>query len=220
MSGLPAVAPDMATLRVLIIAEDPLARAGLAMLLHDRPGLQVVGQLGWQEEGTQQLDVFAPDVVLLDSGWDGTHEWPQALAELAESGLPVLALLPDEEQAAQVRASGARGLLLRDAAAEQIVAALVALQQGLIVLDALLAESAPPLAEREIIEPLADNLTPREMQVLQLLAEGLANKTIALQLGISEHTVKYHVNSILTKLDAQSRTEAVVRATRLGLIVL
>ena len=74
------------------------------------------------------------------------------------------------------------------------------------------AESSPT--------PPVENLTPRELEVLQLLAEGLPNKTIARRLEISEHTVKFHVNAIMSKLNAQSRTEAVVRATQLGLILL
>jgi DNA-binding NarL/FixJ family response regulator len=91
--------------------------------------------------------------------------------------------------------------------------------QGLLIVDPVLAPALLPLREREI-EPLPEALTPREVEVLQLLADGRPNKTIALQLGISEHTVKFHVNSILNKLDVQSRTEAVVRATRLGLVIL
>jgi DNA-binding NarL/FixJ family response regulator len=76
-----------------------------------------------------------------------------------------------------------------------------------------------PRSERPAEAP-AEALTPRELEVLQLLAEGLPNKTIARQLSISEHTVKFHLNAIMSKLGAQSRTEAVVRATRLGLIIL
>ena len=81
---------------------------------------------------------------------------------------------------------------------------------------------APALYPRPDIEPspLVESLTPREVEVLQLLAEGLPNKGIAQRLGISEHTVKFHVNAIMGKLGAQSRTEAVVQATRLGLILL
>ena len=93
-------------------------------------------------------------------------------------------------------------------------------RQGLVVVDPELARALPVnrLAEEDalVVEPL----TPRELDVLQLLAEGAANKEIARRLEISEHTVKYHVNAILGKLSAQSRTEAVVRATRAGLIML
>lgn len=101
-----------------------------------------------------------------------------------------------------------------------MAASLEAVAQGLVVLDsglatALFSASLPTLATLPL-----ETITPREREVLQLLAEGLPNKAIAQRLGISEHTVKYHVNALLGKLDAQSRTEAVVRATRLGLILL
>jgi DNA-binding NarL/FixJ family response regulator len=95
----------------------------------------------------------------------------------------------------------------------------MAAAQGLVVLDPSL--SNPALLARDPSSPsLVEELTPRELQVLELLAEGLPNKVIARRLGISDHTVKFHVNAVLGKLGAQSRTEAVVRATRLGLILL
>jgi two-component system nitrate/nitrite response regulator NarL len=130
-----------------------------------------------------------------------------------------VALLPDEAQAPEVWASGVRGLLLRDAGAETLQAALQAIGQGLVVLDPSLALSPLPVLEPGL-DSLVEELTPRETEVLQLLADGLTNKAIAQRLGISDHTVKFHVNAILGKLGAQSRTEAVVRATRLGLLLL
>jgi DNA-binding NarL/FixJ family response regulator len=113
----------------------------------------------------------------------------------------------------------AYGLLLRETSPEMISAALWSVTAGLITLDPGLASSLivpEPAADDQILEAL----TPRETEVLQLLAEGLPNKQIAQQLAISPNTVKFHINSILTKLNAQSRTEAVVRATRSGLIIL
>jgi two-component system nitrate/nitrite response regulator NarL len=110
-------------------------------------------------------------------------------------------------------------LLLRDSSAESLAAALQAAVQGLVILDAALAVAVLPARDPEA-ELLVEALTPRELEVVQLLAEGLSNRAIAHRLEISEHTIKFHVNAILGKLDAQSRTEAVVRATRLGLILL
>ena len=116
-------------------------------------------------------------------------------------------------------AAGARGVLPRLADAARLTAALHAIAAGLTVLDdalapaALRARSARPAA---LVEPL----TPRESEVLQLLAEGLSNRTIAARLGISEHTAKFHVNAILGKLGASTRTEAIVAAARLGLVLL
>jgi DNA-binding NarL/FixJ family response regulator len=95
----------------------------------------------------------------------------------------------------------------------------MAAAQGLVVIDPQTAVSLLPSAEHSLAQPLGE-LTPREVEVLQLLSEGLPNKAIASQLGISEHTVKFHVNAIMGKLGAQSRTDAVIRATRSGLIIL
>jgi two-component system nitrate/nitrite response regulator NarL len=137
---------------------------------------------------------------------------------LAEIDLPLVILLSDPQQAADVWAAGARCLLLREAKAGQLLAALQAAGQGLVVFDPVLAGALLPDAPLNSAS-LVESLTPRELEVLQLLAEGLPNKTIARRLDISEHTVKFHVNAIMGKLNAHSRTEAVVRATQLGLIL-
>ena len=121
--------------------------------------------------------------------------------------------------AASIWAAGARGLLLRTSSPAGLAAALTAVAQGLAVLDPELTAAVSPVRD-SAPPPLNVDLTPREQEVLQLLAEGLPNKAIADKLGISEHTAKFHINSILGKLSARSRTEAVTRATRLGLIVL
>ena len=215
----------MNELRVLIVADDPLARAGLAALLADQPGCTVVGQVAESAELLASLDVYRPEVVVWDLGWDAAPALPsleetlERLSELGDAGASVVALIPDAAYAVEAQTAGARGLLLRDSSAEHLVAALMAAAQGLVVLDPALAKSA--LGTRDpSSSSLVEELTPRELEVLELLAEGLPNKAIALRLGISDHTVKFHVNAVLGKLGAQSRTEAVVRATRLGLILL
>jgi two-component system nitrate/nitrite response regulator NarL len=212
-------------LRVLIVADDPLARAGLAAMLADQPGCIVVGHVAESAELLGSLDVYRPDVVLWDLGWDAASASPsleetlEHLSELGDAGASVVALIPDDAYAIEAQTAGARGLLLRDSGAESLVAALTAAAQGLVVLDPSLANSAQ--GSRDPSSPsLVEELTPRELEVLELLAEGLPNKVIARRLGISDHTVKFHVNAVLGKLGAQSRTEAVVRATRLGLILL
>jgi DNA-binding NarL/FixJ family response regulator len=165
-----------------------------------------------------RLDIYHPYVVLWDLGWDPTPALEQ-LADLRDYRLPTVALLPDENHAAGAWSAGARGLLLRDASDDDLVTALQTVAQGLACLDPTLAEPLLPAREQP---PglMVEELTDRELEVLRLLAEGLPNKTIAQRLGLSEHTVKFHVNAVMGKLGAQSRTEAVVRATRLGLIIL
>ena len=156
--------------------------------------------------------------MLWDLGWDTTVTL-ESLADLPEGSPPLVALLPDESHTTEVWTAGALGLLFRNADAASLVAALRAVDSGITALDPQLA-AAIVTARVTPLPPTAGGLTPREVEVLTLVAEGLPNKSIALRLGISDHTVKFHVNSILSKLNAQSRTEAVMQATRLGLIPL
>jgi DNA-binding NarL/FixJ family response regulator len=206
--------------RVLIVADDPLVRAGLAALLDGEADCTVVGQVEGEADLVEAAGVYRPDAILWDLGWEAGGEPPWEPGELDELALPVVVLLPDEGAlAAEIWTAGAKGLLLRDANAGTLAAALQAAVAGLAVADPSLASPVLPVSG-EPIDRLVEELTARELEVLQLLAEGLSNKAIGLELGISEHTVKFHVNAILGKLGAQSRTEAVVRATRLGLILL
>lgn len=212
----------MDDLRVLVVAADPLVRGGLATLLAEEPSCTVVGEEPADGDLAGAAELYRPDAVLWDLGWDPEPELESSmerLSSLADAGLTIVALLPDGAHAAEVWAAGAAGLLFRDAAAGSLLAALRAAASGLVTLDPALAP-AGPLQPAQEAEQLIEELTPRELEVLQLLADGLTNKAIGGSLGISDHTVKFHVNAILGKLGAQSRTDAVVRATRLGLIIL
>lgn len=132
---------------------------------------------------------------------------------------PAIEIVPDAAQADVV--VGARRISSQDVAADQIVAAVHAAAAGLQVMPVEAVLEFPRRTEmREPIEEIIEPLTPRETDVLEMLAEGLSNKMIAHRLAISEHTAKFHVNSILTKLNAGTRTEAVTRGIRLGLIQL
>lgn len=210
--------PDPDNLRSLVVSGDHLARAGLAALLDGLAGCSVVGQDAGDAGVEAALDLYRPDVVVWDLGWDPAAAIDQ-LRSLGAGGPPVVALLEDGARGAEVLDSGARGLLPRDVDPETLLTALVAVHKGLVVVDPRLSSALPqaggwPLAGSSV------DLTPREREVLQLVAEGMPNKSIAQKLGISEHTVKFHVNAILGKLDARSRTEAVTRAARMGLILL
>lgn len=213
----------MPDLRVFVLADDPLARAGLAALLAEQPGCAVVGRASSADDLPAAVATYRPDVLLWDLGWSPDPGLDR-LAEMGPALPPVALLLADAAAAGDAWAAGARGLLRRDAEPPQIVAALTALALGLTVIDPEFVPFMLPPSARELPgptetpEPLLEELTPRELEVLRLLADGLPNKTIARRLGISEHTVKFHVNAILGKLGAAGRTEAVVRATRLGLI--
>lgn len=216
-------------LRILVISGSPFARAGLAALITGQPGLMVAGQISPDEYLPDALTLYRPDVLIWEMGWEPLQVVDR-LADLREpSGrplIPILALIANDSNAAASAGllvnAGVRGVLMQDANPDRLAAALTALGQGLAVFTPAYLPtplSGLPDAGRELAAPV-DALTPRESEVLQLIAEGLPNKIIAGKLNISEHTVKFHVNAILTKLGAQSRTEAVVRATRAGLIAL
>ncbi len=169
--------------------------------------------------------VTPADVIVIDVSQNPAR----ALAELKALTFkrPILALVNPGQEAQAVEA-GAQGAIRRDAKPRAVASAIEALHHGLGVFDASYARTLPvarqaPAGDGEA--PLAvalrhaeDVLTPRESEVLTLLAEGLSNKEIAVRLEISEHTAKFHVNSILQKMGAQKRVEAVVRAAKLGII--
>jgi two-component system, NarL family, response regulator YdfI len=211
-------------IRVFIVAASPLARAGLENLLAARD-FEVVGGNGTLETLADQLSDAAPDVVLIDTtGEPFEPSLESILASGLASDVSVVILsdgMPSGASAEALRA-GIRAALPGDISPEQLAAALQAVASGLLVLhpshanEGLPASSAPPRA----LDELAESLTRRELEVLQMLAAGLSNKEIAARLTISEHTVKFHVASILGKLGAGSRTEAVSLGIRRGLVLL
>lgn len=212
------VPPAEGELRVVVVADDHLAGAGLAAMIAGQPGYRLAGQVSTEAYVSTGPEVFGADVAVWDLGWDAAAAL-ERLEASEDTGPPAVALLPDDTAAGTAWAAGARALLLRDVAADRLLGAIVAAAQGLAVIDPALEGAVVP-GRGLRLEAAAAELTARELQVLDLIARGLPNKTIALELSISEHTVKFHINSILGKLGAQSRTDAVVRATRMGLITL
>jgi DNA-binding NarL/FixJ family response regulator len=225
----------MPPIRLLILASDPLARAGLALLLGSRSELVVVGSASPDEmepgplAKVSPLDLFHPEALLWDLGED-PHAALARLDTMAMSGLsdlPVLILLPDPARLGardSLRRPG-WGLLRRASRPDVMVRALASLLDGLALVDPRLLDPTPMELPPRGVNPYQDGtqpepLTARERQVLRLLAEGLSNKQIAAKLGVRENTVKFHVNAILSKLSAASRTEAVTRAVRLGWLAL
>ncbi len=209
----------MTPTRVLLIAADPLARAGLSAMLAEEAGVDVVAQVDQTGDWDQTLAVFRPEAVLWDLGWEPAAPEPGLLADF---GVPVVLLVPDGGPFEDFLAAGVGGLLLRSASPPQIAAALQAVTLDLVALApelaAVLVPSAPSTAQPGDFSLPRTPLTGRENEVLHLMAAGLTNKAIAHRLGISPHTVKFHITGILAKLDAQSRTEAVTHATRAGIL--
>lgn len=206
----------MNDLRVLIVGDDLLTSAGLAAVLAGDPELQVVGQVETGADWGETLERFDPHVVVWDLGWEAGEALQDAL-EQTRAFPPLLALVTDTGQVHQMWTAGVRGILPRDVDLGALRAAIHALTTGLAVFD--------PEILRGLVSPRGEGtggpespLTPRETEVLRLLADGLTNRGIASELQISEHTVKFHVNSIMGKLNAESRTEAAVIAMRKGII--
>jgi len=214
-------------IRVFIVAASPLARAGLENLLTARD-VEVVASSGTIDALAEMLADAAPDVVLIDSSGEPFEAMLESiLASGLASDVSVVILGDGMTPSASSDAlrAGIRTALPGDISPEQLVAALQAVASGLIVLhpanmnEVLPAGSAATRAPGELGE-LAESLTRRELEVLQMLAGGLSNKEIAARLNISEHTAKFHVASILGKLGAGSRTEAVALGIRRGLVLL
>jgi two-component system, NarL family, nitrate/nitrite response regulator NarL len=159
------------------------------------------------------LESLLGGVRFVDSVADADVILREDLPETApETHLPYV-VLTDERPSARLLQWGVRAILPRDAEAAQILAAVYAAAAGLVSVP---AESQAALASESVAE--VEPLTPREMEVLEMLAEGLSNKQVAAKLNMSEHTAKFHVNSILGKLHAGTRTEAVMRGIRSGIL--
>jgi DNA-binding NarL/FixJ family response regulator len=233
-------------MRVFVLAGYPTVRAGLAALVREQPGWEVAGQAApssLDERALAQPPVTL-DILLVDledteeaslvQGWLQALR-PRGLLVLAPVAMPDLRgpMNQDDLQALSrlsrdtYDAGIAFGALRRDALPEEIVAGAQAVSAGIFAVDRWLVPALLATPEPLALEPqtaagatTGESLTARELDVIQLMAEGLANKSIAARLRISEHTVKFHVSSIMTKLGAASRTEAVTLAARRGLLIL
>ncbi len=211
-------------IRVYIVAASPLARAGLEDLLAARE-VEVVGSSASVETLADLLADAAPDAVLIDASGEA---FESVLEPAVSSGLASdtgVVILGDGLSAAlstEALRAGIRAVLPGDISPEQLVAALQAVSSGLVVLHPSQAGEGLPAGSDPArrLDELAEPLTRRELEVLQMLAAGLSNKEIAARLNISEHTVKFHVASILGKLGASTRTEAVALGIRRGLVLL
>lgn len=193
--------PSAEPLRVVVAGDNPLKRAALIMRLASFDDLAVLEAESVRDAGRMRGDVILADAV-----------------DIERSSTPVVQLVPDGASAPAAINRGARAVLLETASLRRIHTTLWAVAEGLFVVEDEIAEQVVPNVRGsvELIEPL----TQREFEVAQLLARGLTNKEIAQRLGITDHTVKFHLNGILRKLGVSSRTEAVVRAARLGVVTL
>jgi DNA-binding NarL/FixJ family response regulator len=210
-------------IRVIVVDDHDLFRTGLIALLSER-GIQVVGETGLAAEGIRLAQELSPDVVLMDMRMPGMSgvEATQRLASAApRARVVMLTVVVDDAEVVDALLAGACGYLLKDAPTDKIVEGIQAAAQGESLISPRVAgqlvnrvrkpsECEPPLTGADV--------TPRELEVLQLLARGLDNAEIARTLFLSQHTVKNHVSSILVKLQVENRIQAAVRAVRSGLV--
>jgi NarL family two-component system response regulator YdfI len=215
-------------IEVIIVAESALAQRGIEQLLRG-PGVEIVASvasLSSLDAEPEQTD--SADLIIATA--EPAH-FATLLQKLAEADLfrdlPVvlLAEILDPQTTARALRIGARAVLPAELARSQLLAALEAVSRGFVVAmpaeaETIVAASQTSGSQTNDVEELLEPLTPREHEVLRLLALGLANKEIAARLNISEHTVKFHVAAILGKLGASSRTEAVALGIRHGLVLL
>ena len=194
--------------RVLCVSDDPVSRTGLSAIVLDNVELELSGQLDPASLTNSDLDVFQPDVILWDLGWGSTRDVSSQIE------IPIVLLYHPSQENELFQRENIMGFVSRTSLPEQIIAALEAVHLGLQVSD---MQNQPPI---DFEEDWSEELTVREIDVLKLIAEGRTNRSIAAELGITEYTVKFHVNSILGKLSAESRTEAAMKAVRKGIIPL
>lgn len=212
-------------IRVLVVAASPVLRVGLSAMLTTNPKLTLIGSVPDLDSLETESIESQPDVVLLDLSTDFQESvWEKLLYLQQQQYSSPFIVIADEIDNIDIETalrSGVQGILPEASTESEILAAVEAVAFGLVVLhpDVLeyLKESS---LNRKVLTNPVQALTPREIEVLQMLGSGLGNKAIAKKLNISEHTVKFHISSIFQKLGVSTRTEAATVGVRLGLIML
>ncbi len=202
-------------IRLLIVDDHPIVRDGLVSILHEgEPDLEVVGEAGDGKEAVEAWRTLRPSVTIMDlqlPGQSGVEAMKAIRREDPEARILVLTTFDGDADIQRALEAGARGYLLKSVRRAILIEAVRAVDAGRRYL--------PPATAARLVEAMeSERLTPRELDVLKLLAEGQRNREIADALGLAEPTVKIHVNNLLRKLQAKDRTEAAVIALKRGLI--
>ncbi|MFD3400296.1 response regulator [Kribbella sp. NPDC058693] len=208
------------TVRVVVADDQTVVRDGLVTLLKLLPGIDVVAAASDGREAVQLVAEHDPDVLLVDlrmPTMDGVEATRQVRADHPRTEVVVLTTYSDDDSVLSALRAGARGFLTKDADAESIGRALVAAANGQSIVDAEVQRRLIEGATTKPPEPTDTGLTPRELEVLRLIAEGLSNTEIARHLVVSEATVKTHINHLFAKANLRDRAQAVAYAYRLGL---
>jgi DNA-binding NarL/FixJ family response regulator len=205
----------MARLTILLADDHPVVRQGLKTFLDLQPDMEVVGEAATGTEAAARAEELAPDVVLLDlvmPGGGGIEAARRIREACPATKVIVLTSYAEDENVIPALKAGASGYVLKDVEPAELADGVRRVHRG----EALLHPAIASRVLREVVEPQPDRdtLTPRELDVLRLLARGFANKVIARELGIADRTVKTHVSSILAKLGVTDRTQAALYAVR------
>ena len=201
-------------IRILIVDDHPVVRAGLSSMLATQPGIEVVGSASSGEEALAMVRRDMPDLLLLDLRMPGMSgiDTLLALKEMkASARVIILTSFEMDENIYRAVQAGALGYLLKDTSQTQMLEAIATVNSGRRYIP---SQIAARLAERM----MRSNLTPRELEILEMLAKGLTNKQIGAALSISDNTVRNHVNSIMEKMEVCDRTEAVAVAMQQGIL--
>ena len=205
------------SIRVAIVDDHPVVREGLIAALGDEADLQIVGAAGSSEELIERAPVWQPELVLLDfemPGLSGVAAVRELVRALPSARVIVFTAYADDEKIVGAVRAGARGYVLKGTPAAELAGAIREVHAGGSYLP-------PPIAAvlaARMREPRSSALTAREREVLRFVADGLSSKQIARRLTITERTVKYHINSVMTKLGAENRAQAVALAARRGIL--
>jgi DNA-binding NarL/FixJ family response regulator len=206
------------TIRILVADDHPVVRDGLVAMLGTQADFEVVGQAATGLEAVRQVAALRPDVVLLDlemPEMDGVEVIKQLGRDTPDARVIVFTAFDTDDRIVGAVQAGAQGYLLKGAPREEVFQAVRVVRSGGSLLEPVVASKLLRQVSQDF-QPL----TPRELEVLGLVAQGMQNKEIAARLGITERTVKFYVSSILAKLGADNRTEAVAIAAQRGLISL
>ena len=211
-------------IHILIADDHPVVRDGLRAMLSTQPDFEVVGEAVNGAEALQLAERLQPDVILLDlemPDLDGVKVLTQLRAIELQARVIIVTAYDTDERIVQAVVAGAQGYLLKGAPREEIFRAIRVVYEGGSLLQPIVASKLMQHVSQQASQSAEmDSLTPRELEVLQLLAQGKSNKQIAAELVISERTTKFHVSSIFSKLEASNRTEAVKIAVQRGLVSL
>jgi NarL family two-component system response regulator LiaR len=209
-------------IRVLVADDHAVVREGLRTFLTLQEGIDVVGEAADGSEAVRQAERLRPDVVLMDlvmPRLDGVGAMRELRRRLPGCRVIVLTSYADDDRLLPAIQAGAAGYLLKNVEPRELARAVRAAHAGEALLDPLVAARlVSALADGPGPAPNPDRLTPREREVLALIVRGMANKRIALELGVSEKTVKAHVGHVLAKLGVTDRTQAALHAVRAGLV--